>query len=165
MENFERIVRHDKVPVSLPSTQNTRPDGLHLPIALLRSISRLRATNKRSKITANFLSAAMHIAFLRSAASKGLDDLPETAQDLMIQYVNPTAFLRPIFWWFQFLGTPPLLSLLRMIRNSSEHSIPQRWVWEVSATPSTLPLQYLLCSSCYQTICPKKASTGKHWLR
>ena len=70
--------------------QNARPDGLHIPITLLRSISRLKATTKRAKVTTNFLSAAVHIAFLRSAASNGLDDLPETAQALMNQYVNST---------------------------------------------------------------------------
>ena len=87
MEGFKRIVERDKVPLGPPAMQNARQDGLHIPIALLRSISRVKATSKRAKITANLLSAAMHIAFLRSAASYNeLIDLPESAQALMIQY-------------------------------------------------------------------------------
>ena len=75
--------------------QDAQPDGLHIPIALLRSISHLKATTKHAKVTTNFLSTTMHIAFLRSAASDGLDDLPETAQALMNQYINSTLSKRP----------------------------------------------------------------------
>jgi len=97
VEGFKRIVERDKVPLGPPAMQNSRPDGLHIPIALLRSISRVKATSKRAKVTANFLSAALHIAFLRSAASKnGLHDLPESAQALMIQYENSSASGGPV---------------------------------------------------------------------
>ena len=97
VETFDRTVKRDKGPLALPAVQNTRPDRLHVPIALLRSISRLKATTKCAKITVNLLSAAMHIAFLRSAASNGLDDLPETAQALMTQYGNSTPSRGPFF--------------------------------------------------------------------
>jgi len=90
VKSFDRVIKSDIGATLLPAMQNARPDGLHIPIALLRSISRLKATTKRAKVMANFLSAAMYIAFLRSAASNGLDDLPETAQALMIQYGNST---------------------------------------------------------------------------
>ena len=73
----------------LPAMQDAWPDGLHIPIALLHSISHLKATIKCAKVTTNFLSTTVHIAFLRSAASDGLsdglDDLPETAQALINQ--------------------------------------------------------------------------------
>jgi len=88
--SFDRVIKSDIGATPVPAMQNARADGLHIPIALLRSISRLKATTKRAKIMANILSAAMYIAFLRSAASNGLDDLPETAQALMIQYGNST---------------------------------------------------------------------------
>lgn len=97
MEGFKRIVELEKRPPKLPAVQDAGPVGLHIPIALLRSMSRFKAASKRAKITANFLSAATHIAFLRCAASdNGLYDLPESAEALMIQYVA-RCFLRPIF--------------------------------------------------------------------
>lgn len=96
MEGFKNIVDLDKRPPKVPAVQNARPDGLHVPIALLRSVSRFKATSKRAKITANLLSAATHIAFLRCAASdNGLYDLPESAQ-AMIEYVA-RCFLKPGF--------------------------------------------------------------------
>lgn len=96
MEGFKRIVESEKRPLKVPAAQNARPDGLHIPIALLRSMSRFKATSKRAKITANLLSAATHIAFLRCAASdNALHDLPESAQ-AMIEYVA-RCFLKPSF--------------------------------------------------------------------
>lgn len=90
-------MKSDTVLPVLPPMQNARPDGLHIPISLLRSIFRLKTTTKRAKVTGNLLSAAMYIAFLRSAASDELGDLPETAQAFMIQCVNSTSSQCPSF--------------------------------------------------------------------
>jgi len=162
VEGFKRIVERDKVSLEPPAVQNARQDGLHVPIALLRSISRVKATNKRAKITANLLSAAMHIAFLRSAASNnGLCDLPESAQALMIQY-EKFQLLDARLLNTYFLATPLFLNLPRTTKNSSAHLIPGRRAWEVSATIFILWPQYRLCISYYQTIYPQKTSIGRH---
>jgi len=102
VESFERIVKRDKVTLGLPSEKSARPDGLHIPIALLRSIFQLKVATKRAKITGNLLSAAMHIAFLRSPASNEFADLPETAQALMTQYANSIASRCPFLDHFNF---------------------------------------------------------------
>jgi len=64
-----------------PACLNSGPDGLHVPVALLRNISRFAAAGTRAKITENFLTAAMHIAYLRCTASQ--EDLPDRAQTLI----------------------------------------------------------------------------------
>ena len=72
----------EKAPVA-PPCLNSGPDGLHVPVALLRNISRFDAVSKSAKITENFLTAAMHLVYLRCSVSK--DDLPDSAQALISQ--------------------------------------------------------------------------------
>ena len=66
-----------------PACINSGPDGLHVPIALLRNIARYDAVSKCAKVAENFLTAAMHLSYLRCSASK--DDLPDSAQALISQ--------------------------------------------------------------------------------
>lgn len=72
----------EKTPIE-PPCLNSGSDGLHVPVALLRNIARFNAVSKCAKIVENFLTAAMHLAYLRCTASK--DDLPDSAQALISQ--------------------------------------------------------------------------------
>jgi hypothetical protein len=75
----------EKSPIIGPATAclNAGPDGLHVPIALLRNISRFNTIGKFAKVAENFLTAAMHLAYLRCSASK--EDFPDSAQTLIAQ--------------------------------------------------------------------------------
>ena len=64
-----------------PPCVNSGPDGLHVPVVLLRNIPRFDAVSKRAKITENFITAAMHLAYLRCTSSR--NDLPDSAQALI----------------------------------------------------------------------------------
>ena len=64
-----------------PASLNTGPDGLHVPVVLLRNISRFNSVSKRAKITENFITAAMHLSYLRCTSLR--DDLPDSAQALI----------------------------------------------------------------------------------
>jgi hypothetical protein len=79
---FNNLLTTEKAPIA-PACLNSGPDGLHVPVALLRNISRFDAVSKIAKITENFLTAAMHLAYLRCTPSK--DDLPDSAQALISQ--------------------------------------------------------------------------------
>lgn len=72
----------DKAPI-VSGSVNSGPDGLHIPVALLRQISRYDARSNCAKITENFLTAAMHLAYLRCTATT--NDLPDSAQALINQ--------------------------------------------------------------------------------
>jgi hypothetical protein len=72
----------EKSPIG-PACLNSELDGLHVPIALLRNISHFNAISKSAEVAENFLSAAMHFAYLRCSASR--DDLPDSAQALISQ--------------------------------------------------------------------------------
>jgi hypothetical protein len=79
---FKTLMNTEKSPIG-PACLNSGPDGLHVPIALLRNISRFDAVSKCAKVTENFLTAAMHLAYLRCNASR--EDLPDSAQALISQ--------------------------------------------------------------------------------
>lgn len=66
-----------------PPCLNSGPDGLHVPIALLRNIAYFNAVSKCAKIAENFLTVAMHLAYLRCSLTK--DDLPDSALALINQ--------------------------------------------------------------------------------
>ena len=72
----------EKSPVG-PACLNSGPDGLHVPIALLKNIAHYDAVSKCAKVAENFLTAVMHLSYLRCSASK--DDLPDSAQALISQ--------------------------------------------------------------------------------
>jgi hypothetical protein len=79
---FKNLSTREAAPIG-PATLNSGPDGLRVPVMLLRNISRFNAVGKCAKITENFLTAAMHLAYMRCTASK--DDLPDSAQALIGQ--------------------------------------------------------------------------------
>ena len=79
---FKSLLTTETAPIG-PACLNSGPDGLHVPVALLRNISRFDAVGKCAKIAENFLTAAMHLTYLRCTASK--DDLPDSAQALISQ--------------------------------------------------------------------------------
>lgn len=71
----------EKPPIE-PACLSSGPDGLHIPETLLRKIRRFDAISKGAKIAENFLTAVMHLAYLRCTALK---DLPDSAQALISQ--------------------------------------------------------------------------------
>jgi hypothetical protein len=72
----------EKTPIA-PACVNSGPDGLHVPVALLRQISRFDAKSRSAKIAENFLTAAMHLAYWRCTATK--NDIPDSVQALINQ--------------------------------------------------------------------------------
>lgn len=53
--------------------------GENIQVQLLRCMVRMDATQKRTKISSNFLAAAMHLAFLKRSDKNNLVDLPDSA--------------------------------------------------------------------------------------
>jgi hypothetical protein len=82
LNRFKTLLTTEKSPIGPPCLKSG-PDGLHVPIALLRNISRFDAVSKCAKIAENFLTAAMHLAYLRCSATR--EDLPDSAQALISQ--------------------------------------------------------------------------------
>jgi hypothetical protein len=80
LSKFKTIWTKADQPIGPPCV-NSGPDGLHVPVLLLRNLLRFNAVSKRAKISENFITAAIHLAYLRCTSSR--DDLPDSAQALI----------------------------------------------------------------------------------
>jgi hypothetical protein len=85
VENFRDVVVKGASKTPVGQTGNAQLD---VQLSLLRSLVQTKANQKKAKIATNFLAAAMHLAFLRSAAEEKLSlDFPEDASALVKRFV------------------------------------------------------------------------------
>jgi hypothetical protein len=85
VENFRDVVVKGASKTPAGQTSNAQ---LNVQLSLLRSLVQTKANQKMAKIATNFLAAAMHLAFLRSAAQEKLSlDFPENASALVDRLV------------------------------------------------------------------------------
>ena len=87
LENFRQVVVQGASRHPVGQTGNVQ---LNVQLSLLRSFARTTANQQISKIATNFLAAAMHLAFLRSAAQEQLSvDFPDDAVALLDRHIPP----------------------------------------------------------------------------
>jgi len=85
LEKFRRVVIQG---VARPPVGHTGNVQLNVQLSLLQGFVRTTANQQTSKIATNFLAAAMHLAFLRSAAQEKLSvDFPDDAVALLDRHV------------------------------------------------------------------------------
>ena len=84
VKEFSRTAQKEQTSFAASSSSGSLHSGLGVQINLLRRFAGADAKQKWAKITSNFLSAAVHVAFLNTAACRNkFAELPDTGIALL----------------------------------------------------------------------------------
>jgi hypothetical protein len=149
-KSFQDMVRGQKASPMAASTAGS------VQLTLIRCVLRSLSTQKKAKIGMNFLAAAMHLSFLKSAVQNTLNvDLPDNASALLGRFVA-SDFCWYIVVLILCIAFRPQIASSLQLRLKPYHHMRIRAVGQgllASETPCTWPSPSHLCACFFHIPC------------